>query len=163
MTTTPPDGGAAGPSDRAAARKPRRYSRKLAEEICRRIADGETWLTISETDDMRYATLYAWRDQRPEFRAGLARALEIAADHKAERALQVAEASTAATVQADRLRIATLMQHAALAAPHRWGRRAEQDAGAAEEAVEIYARRFEKLTRADGSTVVREVLPQEQP
>jgi hypothetical protein len=137
-----------------------RYSRSLGEEICQRIAGGESWISFCNTGRMpSYATLYAWRDRYPEFRAGLARARDMAADYRAERALQVAEAATSATVQADRLRVATLMKHAALGAPRRWGARAETQETPGE-TLTIYVRRFEKVVRPDGSAFVREIKPE---
>jgi hypothetical protein len=134
-----------------------RFSRRIGEEICQRIANGEAWIAICNTGRMpAYATLYAWRDRYPEFRAGLAKARDMAADYKAERALQVAEAATGATVQADRLHVATLMKHAALGAPRRWGARAGAQEPEGERLV-VYVRRFEKVEGPDGTVLVREI------
>jgi len=81
----------------------------------------------------------------------------MAADNCAERALEVADGATAATVQADRLRVSTLLWHAARGAPHRYGAKAE---GREEERrIIIEVRDFVPVTRPDGTVIAREILP----
>lgn len=136
----------------------RRYSRALGAEICRRLAQGDSWSLISREQDFpAYATLYAWRRQHPDFAEMLAEAREMAADRLADKALAVAEETTAATVQADRLKVGTLMKHAALGAPHRWGAKAEA-AEPPQKKLALYVRRFERVALEDGTVVVREVF-----
>lgn len=135
----------------------KRYSRPLADAICERLAKGERWHQICNKDGLpSYAALYAWKKKYPEFAEQLALAREMAADLQADQALAVAEGATAATVQADRLRVSTLMRHAALGAPHRWGAKAEA-APAEPKTLTIYIRHFERVVLEDGSVVVREV------
>jgi terminase small subunit-like protein len=147
-------------TSRRARGRPGRYSQALAHRICERLANGEKWHLICNTDGLpSYTTLYTWQRKHPEFAEKLAMAREMAADLQADTALVVAEAATAASVQADRLRVSTLMKHAALAAPHRWGAKAEA-AGSAPRKLTIYIRHFERVVLDDGSVVVREVPPE---
>jgi hypothetical protein len=140
-----------------------RYSQKITNEICERIANGEAWFRIANTGRMpSYTTLYAWQRKHPEFAEALAQAREMAADLRADKALAVAEAATAATVQADRLHVGALQWRAAKAAPRRYGTRSDvhDDAEHAQtQRLIIEVRRFEKVTRPDGSVYVREVRP----
>src|SRR3569623_8300 len=137
-----------------------RYSKKVADRICRRIAQGEIWHRICNTDGLpSYTALYVWQKRYPDFAAAYAQAKEMAADLRADRALVVAEEATAATVQADRLRVSTLQWHAAKAAPKRYGPRPgedDEDAGGGR-TLTIHVRQFEKVVREDGSLGVREV------
>ncbi|WP_041373480.1 terminase small subunit-like protein [Phenylobacterium zucineum] len=133
-----------------------RYSRAVGEEICRRISEGKLWHQIAGKGDMpSYDCLYRWRRRHPEFAEALEMAREMAADLKAEKALAVAEATTAATVTADRLKVSTFHWHAARGAPQRYGAKAEERP--AEPQVTYYIRRFEKYVGEDGRTYVREV------
>jgi transposase-like protein len=135
-----------------------RYSRALGAAICQRLAQGETWSLISREEDLpAYTTLYAWRRRHPEFAEMLAEAREMAADRHADKALAVAEETTAATVQADRLKVGTLMKHAAVGAPHRWGAKAEA-AEPPQKKPALYVRRFERVVLEDGAVAVREVF-----
>jgi hypothetical protein len=137
--------------------RPGRYSQALADRICERLANGEKWHQICNADGLpSYTTLYTWQRKHPEFAERLTMAREMAADLQAATALVVAESATATTVQADRLRVSTLMKHAALAAPHRWGAKAEAPDSAPRK-LTIYIRHFERVTLDDGSVVVREV------
>ena len=138
-----------------------RYGEEITREICERIAGGDSWFKIANTGNMpSYATLYDWQRKHPEFAEALAQAREMAADLRADKALAVAEAATAATVQADRLHVGTLQWRAAKGAPRRYGTRSDvhddlEDAQPPRLIIEV--RRFEKVTRPDGSVYVREV------
>ena len=139
-----------------------RYSKKLTREICRRIAGGEVWHRICNTGHLpSYTTLYTWLRKYPDFAEEFAQAKEMAADLHADKVLVVAEESTAATVQADRLKVGALQWHAGKAAPKRYGSRAGDDVveeGAPQRLI-IEIRHFEKAYRPDGTAYTREVLP----
>jgi hypothetical protein len=114
----------------ARGRRPRRrsvpFSPKVAREICERLAAGELWHRIAGKGRMpSYASLYVWKRTIPEFAEALAEALEIAADHRFERALAVAEGATSGTASADRLHVDTLKYHAAKLAPRKYGTKGE--------------------------------------
>jgi hypothetical protein len=144
-----------------------RYSKKIAREICERLASGEVWFRICNTGHMpSYGTLYDWRRRHPEFAEAYAQAREMAADLMADKALAVAEAATAGTVSADRLHVSTLQWRAAKAAPRRYGARAgaeDEDGAENGEAPRLIVevRRFEKAQRPDGTFYTREIFPDE--
>ncbi|RAK60866.1 hypothetical protein DJ021_14125 [Phenylobacterium hankyongense] len=142
-----------------------RYSPEVAQEICERLAQGEVWFRICNTGRMpSYGTLYQWRAKHPEFAEAYAQAKEMCADFRADKALVVAEAATAATVSADRLHVSALQWRAAKGAPHLYGAKAEANgAGGGERRLVIEVRRFERATRPDGTVYVREVLPPPEP
>lgn len=108
-----------------------------------------------------YSSLYVWRARHPDFAEALEIAREMAADRKADTALEVAQGAEKG-VQGDRLRVTTLMQQAALDAPERWGGKAPGREREAPEPVEIIfsVRHFERVVGPDGRAFVRE-LPEE--
>jgi hypothetical protein len=106
----------------------RRYTPKLAEEICERIAAGEIWWRICNTGRMpSYRALYQWVNRYPEFAEAYAQAREIAAHARFDEALVVAEDSTPETVQSDRLHVGTLLRHAEALGPDHYGPRRRAD------------------------------------
>lgn len=138
------------------------YSRELCERLCDRIAGGETWRSFCNTDGMpSYSTLYAWRDRHPWFARLLARSRDIAADNRAEKALDVAEKATSATVTADRLHVNTLLWHASHGAPHRYGAKAAAAKATKTEPRRIIleVREFVPVRRPDGKLITREIMP----
>ena len=140
-----------------------RYGKAVAAKICGRIADGEAWFRICNQNGLpAYGTLYDWLKKHPDFAEAYAQAREMAADRRADEALEVAQGSTAATVQSDRLYVNTLQWRAAKGAPRRYGARAEAAESAEERETPrliIEVRRFEKVVRPDGSVYAREILP----
>jgi hypothetical protein len=156
-----------GPRSKTPDRKGRvthvRYSQAVARKICERLARGEPWYSICNTDDLPcYASLYTWSDRYPEFAEAVARARQQGADYCADKALTVAEASTKETVQQDRLLVNTLMRRAAVIAPKAWGGKAATAAKEKPEPVEVVfrVRHFEKVIGPDGKAFVREIKPE---
>lgn len=138
--------------------KYRVYSETLAQKIIVRLGQGEKWKRIAGTDGFPcYATLYNWKVRHPEFAERVAQAQEMAADWNADRALEVAEAATKDSVQQDRLLVATLMKHAALTAPRRWGGKGKL--AEPELRVAVRVRDFVPFTRPDGRVVTRDIFP----
>lgn len=142
-------------------KKPTRYKRAVALAVCERLARGESWTRICGDDDLpTYATICEWRAKHPEFDQEVEEAREMAADHFAERALQVADASTKESAAADRLKVTTLLKRAALATPGR-GRKPEAKPKKAEpQEVVFRVRHFERVVDADGRAFVRELKPE---
>lgn len=156
-----------GPRKKTPDRKGRvtyiRYGKAVARRICERLAKGEPWFSICNTDDLPcYASLYAWSERYPEFAEAVARARQQGADYCADKALAVAEASTKETVQQDRLLVSTLMRRAAVIAPRAWGGKAEKPAKEKPEPIEVVfrVRHFEKVVGPDGKAFVREIKPE---
>ena len=139
-----------------------RYGHKVATRVCERIAGGESWFRICNSDGLpSYTTLYAWAAKYPEFGRALAEARQMAADLRADKALAVAEASTAATASADRLHVSALQWHAGKSAPGRWGAKADDgwSDGAGGRRLVVEVRQFERAWDEAGKPFVREVLP----
>jgi hypothetical protein len=139
-----------------------RYSARATERICERLAKGEAWQNLCKEPGMpSYSVFYDWQRRHAEFAEAVAIARQIGADFKADKALEVASKATSATVQADRLHVGTLLKHAALTAPRRWGARAEAPESGREKVVlEIRVRRFERVVGPDGRAFVRELKPE---
>jgi hypothetical protein len=132
-----------------------RYGADVTRRICERLATGEFWARICNTDGLpSHATLYYWQRKHPEFAAAVEAARRIAAEARFEMALEVAAASTPATVQSDRLHVATLLTHAERMDPERFGRRGG-GAGGEPPVRMIVVRRFERARREDGTEYVR--------
>lgn len=133
-----------------------RYSPRIAREICERIAEGETWSRICKDERMpSYSTLYGWCERNPDFAKTLARARVMAADGFADRVLEVAQAATSATASSDRIHVGALQWRAAKAAPHLYGRKAEDRVEPRKIIVEV--RKFERVVGPDGRTYLRDI------
>jgi len=138
-----------------------RYSIAVATRICARLAKGESWSRIANTEGMPcYSALYAWQKRHPEFAEAVAQAREIGADYCADKALEVAAAATKDTVQQDRLFVQALMKHAALKAPKRWGGKGEAKEKPQTVEVVFRVRHFERVIGPDGKAFVREIKPE---
>jgi hypothetical protein len=139
-----------------------RYSKKVTRAICKRIARGDVWYRIANTDGLpSYDSLYTWLRKYPDFAADYAQAREMAADLRADKVLMVAEEATAETVQRDRLRVGALQWHAGKASPRKYGTKAGEDEGepGAARRLIIEVRHFEVAYREDGTAYTREILP----
>jgi hypothetical protein len=134
---------------------PVRYGPAVAREICERLARGEIWAQIAGAGRMPcYGVLYQWKKQHPEFAAAVEEARRIAAEARFEQALAVAEASTPATIQADKLRVATLLHHAERLDPERFGKPGG-GRDAEDQVRTIVIRRFERALDDEGRPYVR--------
>jgi len=66
------------------------YSEKVADEIIRRISEGETLRSICRDEKMpAWRTVYAWRAENEEFSARFARARDIGHDAIAEESMEL--------------------------------------------------------------------------
>jgi hypothetical protein len=106
--------------------RPSLYSLKLVEEICARIADGESLRTICDDDTMPdRATVLRWLAAHPDFAAKYARAREAQGDAMDEKILAVADACTNETAAADRVKILAYQWRASKLAPKKYGDKIE--------------------------------------
>lgn len=154
----PPAPGRRAPARGPSRRPPVRYSHALAEEICARTAQGETWLAMGGRGGLPVSkTLYLWLDRYPEFADAYATARQRAGESFADRALSVAENATAASVQRDRLLVGTLRWRASVAAPHLFGLKAPPASGQPLRKVIFEVRRFERVVGPDGVAYAREL------
>jgi len=68
------------------------YTEEIADEICDRLAEGETLRQICRDERMpAWRTVYDWKEANPEFAARFARAREIGFDAIAEDSLSLLE------------------------------------------------------------------------
>jgi hypothetical protein len=71
--------------------RPSSYTPEIAEEICRRMADGESVLKICKEPGMpSTAAIFRWLEANSAFREQYARARELQAHHYFERIVQIA-------------------------------------------------------------------------
>ena len=83
------------------AGRPSKFKRSVAEEICRRLALGESLVRICATDGMvDISTVFRWLDTKPEFRDMYARAREAQAEFYANQIIDIAD-ETPITEQPD--------------------------------------------------------------
>ena len=100
------------------------YTDELGGVILRRIAGGETVLSIGADDAMPCAaTIYHWIRADDGFHDAYLRAKAVAADIFADAMLEIALEATEATARGDALRIKTLRWTAAMLAPKKYGTR----------------------------------------
>lgn len=86
-----------------------KYSEDVAQEICHRIAEGETLQQICRDINQPARTVYDWQDDHPEFATNIARARRFGHDEIAARARETARGRGDSTqdVQRDKLIIET--------------------------------------------------------
>jgi hypothetical protein len=102
------------------------YCEYIAEEILRRLADGEALLTICEAEDMPAESTVRWWvvNDNNGFAARYALARDVGLDHRAERLPKMASAAVgqdSAGVQAVKLLVDTEKWIIAKLAPKRYG------------------------------------------
>ena len=97
------------------------YTREKGEEICRRIAGGETLASIGRDPAMPCAaTVLNWVAQHPEFEDAYVRARQMLADVLFDEAREVALGSTHETVWSDRLAFDVIRWQTARLAPRKY-------------------------------------------
>lgn len=78
--------------------RPSKFTNKLADQICERLADGESLRRICASDDMPSKSMvFRWLDAHKSFRDQYARAREAQADALADEILDIADESSADT------------------------------------------------------------------
>jgi hypothetical protein len=114
---------AARPGRRQAWRRgwPALYTPALGEEICARLAEGESLTAIARDPDMpALRNIYEWLQRRPEFEELYVLARQRQADALFDEALDVTRAATPTSVWADRLRFDALRWATARLAPRKY-------------------------------------------
>lgn len=102
--------------------RPSGYNEVIADEICRRLALGESVREICTGSDMpSQSMVYRWLEQHGDFREQYAQARERQADAKFEKAWEIAEAATVDNVQVARLQVDTIKWQAAKLSPKKYG------------------------------------------
>jgi len=112
------------------------FDQKVANEICERIAKGQSLRKIcgADRDDFipGQTTVYRWLDENADFAKQYARARESQADHYVDEIIEIADAPNATTnpltgevevrdAQRDRLRVDARKWIASKLAPKKYG------------------------------------------
>lgn len=121
--------------------RPSSFSQEAADEICTRIAKGQSLRSICSDEQSGWlpnvATVYRWLGDpdRADFRDQYARARDAQADHFVDEIIEIADAPNATTnangevevrdPQRDRLRVDARKWVAARLAPKKYGERLE--------------------------------------
>jgi len=105
--------------------RPSTYSQDVADEICRRMIEGENLTKICSDDRMpsRY-TVYSWFEHRPDFRTRCACAREGLADFLLDKIEAMADEATKDNVEVMKLKISTAQWRAMKMAPRVYGNNA---------------------------------------
>jgi hypothetical protein len=122
------------------------YTPELADEICERIANGETLRAICRDPHMpSWVTVYTWRKTYPQFSERFALARELGGDAIAEEALEISDTTQVGerteesdtgykTVREDmlghrKLQIETRLKLLAVWFPRKYGQRIDMTTG----------------------------------
>jgi hypothetical protein len=98
------------------------YSEELADTICERLAEGESLRQICASPEMpNRSTVHRWQSSNAEFATKCACARDSQADLMDDLILEVANACTAETAQADRVKISAYQWRASKLAPKKYG------------------------------------------
>lgn len=103
---------------------PYKYSEKIADTICERMANGETIAAICRDPEMPSASsVLRWRDANPAFDARCARARELLAQHNEQQMVDVCDAVQSGEMPSDvaRVVLSNLQWRAAKSAPKLYG------------------------------------------
>jgi hypothetical protein len=104
--------------------RPSSYTDEIADIICDRMINGENFSQICSDPLMpSRAALYRWRASRPDFDARCARAREALADFLLDKIEAMADETTEANVNSQRLKISTAQWRAEKMAPRTLGPR----------------------------------------
>ena len=123
--------------------RPTLYSDELVQTICKRIAEGESLVSITTDDDRPgYSTVMAWLAAHKEFQEKYAHAREVQADFYADEIIEIAKkrdldnplpngrggyGSDTTAVQRDRLIVDALKWKASKLAPKKYGEKIQQE------------------------------------
>jgi hypothetical protein len=107
--------------------RPSKFTEKIAQTICERIAGGESLRTICAADDMPdKATVLRWLTKGGPFRDQYTRAREDQVEHYADEIIDIAD-NTVSDSQRDRLRVDTRKWLMGKLAPKKYGERITQE------------------------------------
>jgi hypothetical protein len=113
-------------SNKAPVGRPSNYSQKLAQDICRRISDGESLRQICASQGLPTKTsVMRWLGANAEFRDMYACARELQAEHFSEEILEIADDGSGdadpENVSRSRLRVETRKWLMVRMAPKKYG------------------------------------------
>jgi len=109
--------------------RPTSYTDEIAEQICDRIARGESLKQILADKESGWlpgeSTVYRWLAENDFFRERYAHAREAQADGEFDQAKAIAMSATPENVQVARLQVDTIKWRAAKLAPKKYGDKIE--------------------------------------
>ena len=106
--------------------RPSTFSQEIADEIVRRMIEGESLTDICKDDHMPpRVTIYAWYDRHPEFYQRCARAREALADFLVDDIERLARDTTEENVQSMKVKISTKQWRAMKLAPRFYSDKAQ--------------------------------------
>jgi hypothetical protein len=104
--------------------RPSVYNEEVADEICRRMIEGENLVKICKDAHLpTRMTIYNWYDKHPDFYARCVRAREGLADFLVDEIDELAEKTTELNVNSQKVKIATKQWRAMKMAPRLYGDR----------------------------------------
>lgn len=123
--------------------RPSLFTTELADEICERIANGETLRAICRSSDMpTYRSVYRWREADAQFSSRLALAREVGADVIADETIEIADETSRDTLETEhgekpnsewiarsKLRVETRLKLLAVWFPRKYGQRIDVTSG----------------------------------
>ena len=134
--------------------RPSTFSQEIADEIVRRMIEGENLTQICKDPNMPpRVTVYAWFDSRPEFYARCARAREALADYLVDEIEEIAANATPETMDKVKLIVSTKQWRAMKIAPRIYSDRNKTEVSGADggpikmQAEVIDATRLEPIQR----------------
>lgn len=110
--------------------RPSAYTKALAEEICKLVANGWSVIKISQQSNMpTQSTIYKWLSEKSEFSEKYARAREVQADLYADEIVDIADnvMDEPASVMKARLQIDARKWKASKLAPKKYGDKIQQE------------------------------------
>lgn len=106
------------------AGRPTTYREEIADEIVRRMIEGENLTKICRDEHIPpRVTIYSWFDRNPEFYARCVRAREALADYLVDNIEQMAKTATKETLEQVKLEISVAQWRAMKVAPRMYGDR----------------------------------------
>lgn len=87
--------------------RPSSFTQEIADQICERLAGGETLRTICEDSELApdYSTVFRWLAVNESFRDQYARAKEVQGERMADEILSIADSATSEDYNAARLQV----------------------------------------------------------
>ena len=108
--------------------RPTVFSEEIAQEICTRIAQGESVRTICEDPTMpAQSTVYLWLYKNKDFSEHYVHAREAQADYLMDEILDIADTAVPETVNVAKLRIDARKFYTGKVAPKKYGEKITQE------------------------------------
>ncbi len=102
--------------------RPSKYTEELGLEICKRVADGESLLSISKDKDMpNRSTIHEWILTNEEFSNNYEKAVNVRTENMADDLINIADSVDPAETNKGRLRVDTRKWYLSKIMPKKYG------------------------------------------